>query len=200
MPVPFEIIAAPFSAYLAPVGEAYPAIEDVIAGNWVQVGTGGDRSYTEDGVTISHPQNNEIVRGLGATGPLKVFRTEENLVVTFTVLDLTLEAYRLVLNSNTVTTTAAGGGAAGFKEVNMYRGSSVSQNALLIRGLVSPYGDGWNTQFQVPVVFQTGSPEVVMQKFPPAGLSFEFTAIEDPNAATTADRFGKLIAQNAAPV
>ncbi len=200
MPVPFEVIASPFIVYQAPVGTSFPAIEDTPAAAWAQIGTNGDRSYTEEGVTVLHSQAVEKVRGLGATGPIKVFRTEEDLMIRFTVMDISLENYRLVLNSNVVSTTAAGGGAAGFKEVNMYRGASVSQFAILVRGLVSPYGDDWNTQFEVPVAFQTGSPETVFQKGIPVGLAFEFTAIEDPNAATAADRFGKIVIQNAAVV
>ena len=108
--------------------------------------------------------------------------------------------YRLALDNNAVATTAAGGGTAGFKEVNLYRGLDVAQMALLVRGDVSPEGDGWKTQYQIPVVVQSGSPEPVFAKGAPAGLALEFTAIEDPNAASAAARFGKLVVQHQAPV
>ena len=199
MPLPYEVIAAPFQAWLAPVAEPFPEVDTDPAGNWVLVGTNGDRSTTEDGVTVSHSQTTETVRGLGATGPIKVFRTEEDLIIRMTVMDLTLEQYTSALNGNTVTETAAGSGTAGTKTMGLHRGSSVSQNALLVRGKVSPYGDGWNMQYQVPVVFQTGTPEPVFQKGSPAGLALEFTAIEDPNAATPEDRFGEIVVQNADP-
>lgn len=199
MPIPFEVIAAPVVVYQAPVGEAFPLIDDAPAGNWTQIGTGGDRSITEAGVTLSHPQTTEVIRALGSTAPIKVFRTEEDLLVAFEVMDITLENYLLVLNSNTVATTAPGG-EAGFKEVDMFRGAEISQFAILIRGDFSPYGDDWNTQYEIPVMFQTGSPEVVYQKGTPVGLAFEFTAIGDPNAATPANRFGRIVQQNASPV
>ena len=200
MPIPFEVIAAPVVVYSAPVGEAFPAIEDAPVGNWTLIGLAGDRGITEEGVKLSHPQTTEVVRSLGSTAPIKVFRTEEDLMIEFEVMDLTLENYKLIVNSNVVATTAAGGGAAGFKEVDLYRGADVSQFAILIRGDFSPYGDNWNTQWEIPVMFQTGSPEIVFVKGTPVGLAFEFTAIGDPNAATPANRFGRTVAQNAAPV
>ena len=68
--------------------------------------------------------------------------------------------------------------------------------ALLLRGTYSPYGDGWNSQFEIPVVFQSGVPSPVFVKGVAAGLAFEYTALEDPNAATSADRFGKIVVQD----
>ena len=39
MPTPFEIIAAPVTVYQAAIGEAMPAIDAVVAGNWATIGT-----------------------------------------------------------------------------------------------------------------------------------------------------------------
>ncbi len=198
MPAPFEIIAAPIKVYQAALGEAFPAVEAAVAGNWSLIGTTGDRNITEDGVTILHEDETERFYSIGGTGPQKVFRIREGLMVQFTLADISLEHYRLVLNANSVTDVAAGGGAAGFRRVDMYRGVGVTQHALLLRGTFSAYGDNWNTQFQIPACFQTGSPEPVFMKGLPAALAFEFTAIEDPNAATDAERFGRIIVQDAA--
>ena len=200
MPQPFEIIAAPLKIYQAALGETFPVIEASPAGNWSLIGTSGDRNITEDGVTVSHPDETEIFYSLGGTGPQKVFRTREGLIIRFVLADLALEQYRLILNSNSVVDTAAGGGFAGFREVDMYRGSEVSQFALLVRGTFSAYGDAMNAQWEIPACFQTGNPEPVFQKGVPAGLAFEFTAIEDPNAATASDRFGRIVMQDAAVV
>lgn len=198
MPTPFEIIAAPVVVYQAAIGEAFPLIDATVAGNWNKIGTSGDRNIPEDGVTVAHSQEIEPFYSIGGTGPQKVFRTREGFIVRFTLADLTLEQYARVLNDNTVTDTAAQGGIAGFRDVDIYRGAEVSQVALLIRGLFSAYGDTWNTQFQIPNCFQTGSPEPVFQKGTPAALAFEYTAIEDPLAATSGDRFGKLVMMDAA--
>jgi hypothetical protein len=68
-----------------------------------------------------------------------------------------------------------------------------------VRGGVSPYGDGWNLQYEVPIAFQTGEPEVIYRKDEPAGLALEWTAIIDPSAVSADERFGRLVAQHQDP-
>lgn len=198
MPAPFEIIAAPFTAYFGPLGEAFPLIDAAPAGNWVKIGTSGAENYDEEGVSVGHDQEIKEVRSLGSTGAIKAFRDSEGLAIGFTVWDVTLESYALGLNSNTVTTTAAGSGTAGFKEMPFYRGQSVATMALLVRGDVSPYGDAMKMQYEVPYCYLSSSPEVVYRKSDPAGLAFEFRALVDPNAASDAAKFGRLLAQHQA--
>jgi len=196
MGIPLEVVATPFELWLAPVGESFPLIDATPAGNWVKIGTSGHRSTTEDGVTVTHSKNIEEIRSLGSTGPIKGFITEEGLVISLTIMDITLENYNLAFNHNTVTDTAASSGVAGIREMDLYMGPVVdlAQRALLVRGLnASPYLASSNIQYQIPVVYESGSPEVVSQKGTPIGLALEFTAIEDPNASTDADRFGKLV-------
>ncbi len=171
MTAPFEIIAFPFTVYFAPTGTTFPVIDDAAVTGFTKIGTSGDRNYSEDGVTVAHEQTIEQFRALGGTGPRKVSRTEENLIVRFTLWDLLLEQYKLALNSNTVTTTAAASGVAGFRELDTYRNIDVALMALLVRGDVSPEGAGWNTQYEVPQCYQSASPETVFVKGAPAGLS-----------------------------
>lgn len=198
MPAPFEIIAAPFTLYWAPTGEAFPDVDEVPAGNWAKVGTSGDLNYTEAGVRITHEQNVEEFRALGSTGPRKVFRTSESLLISLELADLSLAQYRLTMNQNVVASTAAGSGTPGFDTLNLYRGLDVNLIALLVRGDVSPFGSGWKMQYEVPFVYEASSPELVMTKGPdPAMLALEFRAVEDAGAASNAERFGRLIAQDA---
>ncbi len=198
MSQPYEIIAAPFTLYLAPVGTAFPAIDAAPAGDWVKVGTSGALSENEDGVTVTFSETINKVRTAGSTGPVKAFRPEEDLVIGLTLLDITLEQYKLAVNGNAVTTTAAGVGTAGFKSLKLHKGAQVATMALLVRGDASPYGDNYKSQYQVPVCFQSGTPEVVHKKGDPAGLALEFTALEDPGAATVDARFGSLVMEHAA--
>lgn len=198
MSAPFEIISAPFTLYWAPVGESFPAIDATPAGNWVKVGTSGDRDYADEGVTVAHEQSIEKFRGAGSTGPRKVSRTEEDLMVRLTLWDISLEQYRLALNNVAVVATAAGSGTGGFKTITPYQGLDVALMALLVRGDFSAYGAGWKSQYEIPVCYQSGSPEPVFGKGAPAGLALEFTALEDPNAATAAERFGRLKVQHQA--
>lgn len=192
---PYEIIATPLTLYLAPVGTAFPAIDAAPSGSWVKVGTNGDRSEDEAGVTVTHSQQIKQVRTGGSLGPIKAFRDAEDLKIEVTLLDITLEQYQAALNGNSITTTAAGTGTAGFKKVGLSRGKSVKLYALLARG-ASPYADAMNSQYQFPRVFQSGDPKPVYKKGVPAGLMLEFTALEDPNAATDDVRFGTLVSQH----
>jgi hypothetical protein len=198
MPVPYEVIAAPFTAWVAEVGTAFPLIDAAPSGSWSKVGTSGDLNYMDDGVTIEHAQSVEKWRSLGDTGPRKVFRTEEDLMIRLILADITLEQYMHALNMNAVTTVAPGA-EAGYKWIGLSRGSSIAQRSLLVRG-PSPYGDDWTLQYEVPIAFQTGEPEVVYRKDTPAGLALEWTAIIDPDAATAVERFGRLLAQHADPL
>jgi len=195
--LPYEIIAAPFKVYFAPVGTAFPLIDAAPAAAWKLVGSSGDLNYLDEGVKVSHSQTMSLFRALGDAGSRKAFRTEEDLLIALSLADLTLEQYAHALNSNAVTTVAAGSGTAGYKKIGLSRGFSVATVALLVRG-PSPYGDGWTLQFQVPRAAQTGNPEPVMRKGEPAALALEWTALVDPNAATEFERFGNIIAQHAA--
>lgn len=188
---PFEIIAAPATIWVAPVGTAFPAIDEAPSVSWVKLGKAGDKNISEDGVTISHPQSVEVFRASGSTGPRKIVRTEEDLLISFTLLDLTLEMYRRLLNDNAITQIAAAAGVAGSKKLSMQRGRLLSQFALIAEG-PSPYGENWTMRFKVPIVVNVGEPEVTFQKGEPAGLLFDLQAIEHET-----DGFGEIEAQDA---
>lgn len=193
---PYEIVMSPFEVYLAPVGEVFPDVDETPAGNWVLLGTNGKYNYSEDGVTVSHEQTISAHRTLGSTGPIKAARTEENLIVSLVLEDLTAEGYAKILNNVSVSDVAAGAGTPGHRDITLRQGPSVSTFAVLVKG-PSAYGDSWNSQYQIPRAFQNGSPAPVFNKGDAAGLAVEFMALEDPDAATDAERFGKLVVQDA---
>ena len=197
---PYEIVAQPFTLWVAAVAEAFPEIDEDPEAGWTKVGVSGDLNYTEDGVTITHSQTVEAWRALGSTGPRKAFRTEEELRIAMTLADLTLEAYTLALNYNTVTPVVADVDTGGYKSMGLSRGLDLPQRALLVRGGGSPYGAGtvqtWNMQYEVPIAVQVSEPEVVFVKGEPAALALEFMALEDPAAASADERFGRILAQN----
>jgi len=196
MSEPFEIIAGPYTVYLAAVGEAFPNVDAVPAGNWFKLGTNGAKNYGEDGVSVDMPQTIEEHYGLGSTGPIKAYRTREGLKVTFTLHDLSLEQFRKALNNQAVSTVNAASGVPGSKSIPLRRGSDVELYTCLVRGDVSPEGDDFKSQFQIPKGYVSGSPKLVFVKGQPAGLAFEFTALEDLDAAA-GEEFGKLVVQNA---
>lgn len=195
--IPYEIIAQPYTLYLADVGSVFPSLDEEPGVSWLKVGTSGDRNYTEDGVTIAHDEKDEIFRALGSTGPMKAFRAEEDLKISLMLADLTLEQYAIILNGNTITTTPPGSGTVGYKKIGLSKGLDVKQYALLARGpTASAYGNRM-AQYEVPLCFQSAGQEVTFQKGTPAALALEFTALEDPNAASEDERFGRLLMENA---
>lgn len=193
-----EIIISGAKIYLAPDAEAFPLLDDAPAGNWALLGTGGDLNLGEEGITVSHEQTLSKKRTLGSTGPIKVVRSEEELIISGVLSDLSVEEYAKIMNGVTLTDTAAAAGTPGVRDITLRQGPAVTTFTLLIRGEnISPYGGTWSVQYDVPVVYQSGNPSPVFNKTDSADLAFEFTALEDPNAATAAERFGNYYAQDA---
>lgn len=196
MSQPFEIIAGPVKVYLGPVGETMPYVDDVPAGNWVLLGTAGDKNYGEDGVTVQKEQSIELVRTLGALGPVKALRTAEDMKIMLVLHDMTLEHLTKVLNDQAVVTVAAASGTPGYKHIPLLRGFDISEHAILIRGDMSPEGEDFAMQYEIPRGFFSGSPEAVFRKNEPVGLAAEITVLEDPDAAAGSE-FGRLVVQDA---
>lgn len=188
---PYEITAGPVEVYIAPVGESMPAIgTEPPGGNWTLIGTIGDDETSEEGVSIQHTESLEVFRGLGSTAPMKVFRTAEDLIIGFSLADLTLEEYARKLNFNTVATDTDD------KTLDMYKGDVVLYRALLIRGEdKGPYGASYNIQWEIPRVYASGDAEIVWVKGSPAMLAIQFTAAADLNASADSDRFGVIRTQ-----
>lgn len=197
---PFEVIAAPFTLYVAAVGTAFPAVDAAPGVGWTKVGTSGPLNYDRaEGVTVEHRQSTSPWRSAGDTGSRKNFPTEEDLIVRLKLVDLTPDQYALALNHNAITTVAAGVGVAGTKAIGLSRGSQIVSKALLIRGDVSPIGDQLAMQYEIPIAQQIGSPQVALSKpGEPAGLNLEFMALVDTSASTPSEYFGRLVIQTAA--
>jgi hypothetical protein len=200
MAEPFELIASPFEVWLAPVGTTFPDVDADPAGPWALLGVNGAYDIDSGGITVTHAQEVNIYRGLKGTGPLKAFRTSEDLKLAFTLHDLSLEEYAKIINKAPadVDTSGTTAGGATTRSLNLHQGPNIQNFALLARG-ASPYDDdNFAMQYQVPKVYQSGSPAPVFQKGIPAGLALEFTALEDLNATTEEERFGTLVAQDTA--
>lgn len=192
MSSPFELLAAPFTAYVAAVGTAFPDVDEAPSGSWFKIGTSGADNYNEDGVAVKHEQTIETFRGLGSTGMQKAWRTEEALKIGFGVHDVTAEHYGKLLNDASVTDVAAGSGTPGYRYIELQQGLEVALFALILRADASPYGDSWKMQYQVPIAFQSEEPEPTYTKGEPAGLDVEFTALQHSSSG-----FGRLVIQDA---
>lgn len=193
---PLEIIAAPYKVWVAATDASFPAVDEDPDAAWTRLGSSGDGNYGDDGVTVQHNQEIEKWRGQSVQ-PVKAFRTSEDLVVAFTLHDLSAEQYALILNDADVTQTAAGTGQAGTDEFPLARGGLVAVHKVLVRGL-SPAGEDFVAQYEVPRAYEGNSQEVQHQKGTPAGLACEWHALADLDATDDRDRFGTLRIQTAA--
>lgn len=183
---PFEIVAGPADVFIAPTGTAFPAVNAAPSGSWTNLG------QTEGGVTVRHSQDITVLTTDQHTGGIKAIRVGEGLEVSFALAETTLEKYKFALNNATVTTAA---GPPAIKSIKLFRGVDVAQHAILVRG-ASAYAN-FSSQYQIPVVYQADEPEISFVKDDKTVLACTFSALEDPAAATTADRFGSLIMQTA---
>lgn len=182
------VIGGPEVVYRAPVGTAFPLLAAAPGAGWTLLGVNGNKSYSEDGVVVRHPQTINRIRPAGSTGPIKAARTDEDFEVEFTLWDLTLEAYSAALSQQAVTDDGTS------RVMGIYRGFSIPESAWLIRG-TSPYDDTLAAQYELPRGYTEGAPEVTFQKGNPAGLGFLIVALVDPDAAE-GEEFGVVRAQD----
>ena len=189
---PFEIIGAPYELYRAPLGTPFPKVDEVPAAPWARIGTSGNLNQNADGVKVQMSQSFNKFRGGGDTGTRKIFRTEEDLIVSVSLADLSVEALSNALNDNTIETVAAGN-TAGTKAIGLSRGTFVATMALLVRG-ASPYMEDGIAQYEIPYAAQTGNSDTAYKNGDAALLGLEFSALIDPTAPV-AERYGRYVAQ-----
>ncbi len=186
---PYEILAGPLSVYYAPTETPFPGA-DVSDETIIEGGTWTPIGFTEGGIKVAHPQTVVELRADQVTGVVKAVRSEEGLEITFDIASLTLENYALALNQ---AISGPVSDVAHAKSVKLYRGGfQVETFALLCRqGHLSPYGD-YPLSFEVPVVFEAGSPEDTHTKDNKAVLAVSLHAMVDPNRTDDSESFGRL--------
>lgn len=177
---PFEVMGAPHGVYIAPVGEARPALTVVTpAGNWVVVGKNGNRSYSEEGVRVNSPAAYNYFRGNASAAPLKAFRSEEDVMIAITLADMTLESLALAFNKTSEDVNETGI----TRTIGLSRGLGVATFALLVRG-PSPYMDDGIAQFWLPVAANVSSVELALRRDNATTYPLEFRALVYAAAAT----------------
>lgn len=198
-PEPCEVIMGPMELWIAPVGTAFPAINAAPGVGWTKVGKSGNSNYTEDGVTIAASQTLAFFRGLGSTLPIKGVRSEEDIVVSVSIADMTAEQLSLAFNGNSVTSVPAGVGTAGTKAINLERGPGVATFALLCRG-ASPYSETGYGQFELPTCVNDTTGELNYNKSGDATApEYAFRVMADLTKSA-GQRAGRFIAMTAEPL
>jgi hypothetical protein len=196
-PEPREVIMGPMELWMAAVGTAFPAPDAAPGAGWTKIGKSGNANYTEDGVTIEASQTLAFFRGLGSTLPVKAVRSEEDIVVSVSIADMTAEQLSLAFNGNVVTSVSAGVGTPGTKSIQLERGSAVTQFALLARG-ASPYADTGYGQFELPVCVNDTTGELNYNKSGDATApEYAFRVMADLTLPA-GERAGRFMAMSAA--
>jgi hypothetical protein len=167
MAAPEQNLAFPLTAYLAPVGTAMPAIDDIPAdfdAAWEVLGTDGDKDYDDTGVIVGQTETVFDLIPAGSTTVKKRFRTgESNGGVKLNLIDVSPEMWAKVLNDAQITTVAPSMGVAGEKRFSLTRGPQVAQFAVLLRG-VSAVDNDLNLQFEYPKAFVSVNGDTTFNK------------------------------------
>lgn len=196
-----EIIAAPLTIWVAPVGTAFPALIAAPEAPWELLGKNGARSFSEAGVTISYQhQWVSPPPPAGRTASTVAMLEAEDLRLRVELLDLTLERYAIATAASELSYVPRMPDVPGTRSIGLSigpRGAPIF--ALLARG-PSPYLEGKIAQYELPVCQALGSPQPMFRRGQPAGLALEFRAFPDPAATSEAQRFGRLIAQDSTGV
>lgn len=194
---PLEVVAAPFTMWVAPVGTAFPDVDqDPDSSDWTLVGKAGPLNYDEAGVNVEHSQAMAFWRSLGDAGSRKVFRSSEDLKIGLMLVDVRLEGYTFAINGNTITTTPAASSVPGTRKMGLSRGFVVDTRAIIVRG-PSPYMEDGVMQYCCWRAAQTGEPKPVYTKDKPAQLAIEWTALVYEAAPSPDQYFGYIEAQDA---
>ena len=108
MPRPYEMVAGPLTVYTAPESTKAPALNLAPGAPWELLGTNGGRTISEDGLTLEFSETVEGQRVDGSTAIQKLFRTEEDLMLSCALLDVTVETFAKAMSGLPVETVAPG--------------------------------------------------------------------------------------------
>ena len=196
MPAPYEMVSGPLTVYYASVGTPAPELSATPPATWTLLGTNGDKSITEDGLSIEFDETVEDQMVLGSTAVQKQFRTEESVMFNLTLLDMTAETFAFAMSRpGQVTDVPPSSGVAGRREVPLLKGFTINYSAFLMRGF-SPYiSDLYRAQFWVPNAYAKFSGTVQYVKGAAAGIQLQITALEYQT-----EGYGKYMAQDASPL
>lgn len=189
---PDEIVVGALAIYLAAAIEALDSVSAAPSGNWALMGTSGDENYAEAGIVVTHSQTLRQTFVVGATGPRRVNRQQEQLTIALTLMDIGVAEYTKVLNGTTKSTDTT----PNIDYIGLRRGPDVKIWSLTAWGdKLSPAGPTLDMAFYVPRCYQSADPAPTFSKDAEAALAVVFTALEYTAAATDEERFGRLIVE-----
>lgn len=182
---PFAQITGVAKIYIAPKGEVPPAITAAPGGNWVALGE------TEGDQTIEYAGALTLFRTNERSGPVKAVRPEEDVMVSFTLVETTLEHYAYVLSRISAVITS---GTPAQRRLAHKRGFCPVEYALLLWGATdSPYGL-YPAYTYLPRVVSAAEPSLTRTKDGRRAIEAMYQALEDAEQAE-GDELGWSVAQ-----
>ena len=169
------------------MGSTVPDIDATPTSPWVELGcTDGEQSLQHAGALTYFRDNCH-------QGPVKAVRPEEDVIIAFNLVGLTLENYAYVLHEASKVTTTTG--TPDTKDIPLKRGYTPTEYAMVFKGeALSPYG-AWPGMYVIPRGVFDGEPQPTYAKDGRAGLEVEFHALEDDDQSDSDDGLGWLLVQ-----
>jgi hypothetical protein len=154
------------TVWVAPVGTAFPLVSDVPAAAWFRIGTDGDKSYSEDGITVRRTVSVTEIGALGTTLKRKAVISEAGWDVEFSVQDMAPAHVLLALGGleTDVTTVAAASSIPGTDTIVVPTSPVPIRKAVMVRINGSPAGPEFVTQFEIQDAMQAGGGEATLSK------------------------------------
>lgn len=179
---PYAQLTGTVTFYIAPSGEAEPTVNATPSGNWVELGcTEGDQVAPEStgGLTYFYDNCHQ--------GPVKAVRPQEDVMIRFNLVDLTLEKLARVTHNVSRLTNQSGPPAT--RRYPLRKGFNPSEYALLAKGSAdSPYGN-FPGQTYIPRGVFEGEFTMTRSKTGRAAVACVFHALED-DTESSGDQLG----------
>jgi hypothetical protein len=188
------MVSGPLTIFTAPEGTTFPEISATPGSPWALMGANGDKSISDDGLTVNVEEETNDQMVLGSTLPQKVFRVSEAMMFDFMLFDLTAEMFAVAMSGLAVSDVPAAVGTGGYRSVPLVRGFNINYQSFLFRGF-SPYLDNAFAQYWIPKGYAQFSGEVQYQKGEAAALGISVKAYE-----SGANGLGLYLTQDALPL
>lgn len=168
---------APADVWYAPVGEPFPDVDTIPAGNWATIALSTE--ITEDGITCGGSVDPALLFALGSVAPVKAGINRRQFQVEFETMDTSAENVALAFGGDPddVVSTPAGGGSPAIKEIDLPASPVPKLWALLVRWNQSPEGEAFNSQLQIENAVQVGEGGFMFSKNTPNGQKYAFQAL-----------------------
>lgn len=185
---PFEQLTGSLKLYIAPYGEAVPEVQSTPTGNFIELGsTAGDQK-------IKHGNKITWFRDNDHQGVVKGTRAEEEITISATLVDLTLENYGRIISSVGLVTETTNASGIQQRTLPLKRGPNLTEYIAVFRGdTISPYGV-FPGMYVLPKAVITGEPTPTFGKDKRAELAIEMMVLED-DAMSESDKLGWLVVQ-----